>query len=157
MFTFLRNGATLALATGTLIFQVPALADTFNNIHPVSDQALDHIRGGFSVGYDLGQLKLALDINQVSQVNGIIEPAQQLTGASGGTLDVMQYGLNNSVNLSVLNNIPNGSMGTIIQNSLSNQVINTISTLNITITSHALAQAVNMQSSVQNSMLQFLH
>lgn len=157
MFTSLHNGAALALAAGTLMFQMPALADTFNNVNPVSDQTLDHIRGGFSVGYDLGQMKLALDITQVSQINGLVEPTQQLTGASGGTLNVLQNGLNNSVSLSVLNNIPNGSMGTIVQNSFNNQVINTISTMNITITSHAFARAMDMQSSVQNAMLQFLH
>ncbi|NYT61749.1 hypothetical protein H0A66_05350 [Alcaligenaceae bacterium] len=157
MFTSLHSGAALALAVGTLMFQAPALAKTFNGVNPVSDQTLDHIRGGFSMGYDLGQMKLALDITQVNQINGVIEPAQQLTGASGGTLNVIQYGLNNAVSLSALNGIPSGSMGTVIQNSMSSQVINTISTLNITITSQAFAQAMNMQSSMQNAMLQFLH
>ncbi len=46
-------------------------------------------------------------------------------------------------------------MNTVIQNSMNNQVISTINTLNITITSQALAQAMAMQSVTQGALLQF--
>ncbi|MYN12138.1 hypothetical protein GSY71_03105 [Pusillimonas sp. TS35] len=157
MFTSLRScGTALALAAGTLMLQTPVLAsNAFNGVSPVSDLALDHIRGGFSAAYDYGHLKLAMDITQATLINGFIGSAQQLADASGGALTVMQNGLNNVVNLPVLNNVSNSTMNTVIQNSMNNQVISTINTLNITITSQALAQAMAMQSVTQGALLQF--
>jgi hypothetical protein len=120
-------------------------------------QTLDHVRGGFSMEMNYGQLMLAMNTTQVSVINGIVVPGQQIIGSSGGSSTLIQQGLNNSVNPVVLNNIPSGSMSTVIQNGLNDQVIGSISTLNITITSQMLAQAVNMQSLTQSALLRFLH
>lgn len=158
MITYMRNGIVMALTAGTLMLQVPAHADLFDGMSPVSTQALDHVRGGFSMEFDLGQLMLALDVNQVSMINGVVVPAQQAgVGSSGGISALVQQGSNNSVNALVLNNIPAGSLSTIIQNSLNNQMISSISTLDITITSRALAQTMALQSLTQNTLLRFLH
>lgn len=157
MFSFVRSGAVLALAVGVLAVQAPAHADAFDGLSPVSTQTLDHIRGGFSVEFNFGQLMLAMDTTQVSTINGVVVPDQQATGSSGGSLTLIQQGLNNSINPVVLNNIPSGSMTTVIQNGLNDQVIGSISTLNITITSQMLAQAVNMQSMAQSALLRFAH
>jgi hypothetical protein len=157
MFTFRHGGAVLALAVSTLAFQAPAPAAAFDGFSPVSMQTLDHVRGGFSMEMNYGQLMLAMNTTQVSVINGIVVPGQQIIGSSGGSSTLIQQGLNNSVNPVVLNNIPSGSMSTVIQNGLNDQVIGSISTLNITITSQMLAQAVNMQSLTQSALLRFLH
>jgi hypothetical protein len=157
MFTSVRSGAVLALAVGVLAFQAPAHAAAFDGLSPVSTQTLDHIRGGFSVELNYGQLMLAMNTTQVSTINGVAVPDQQAIGSSGGSSTLIQQGLNNSVNPVVLNSIPGGSMSTVIQNGLSNQVISSISTLNITITSQMLAQAANVQSLTQSALLRFLH
>lgn len=158
MFTSMRSGVVLALAAGALVLQAPAHADVFEGVNPVSVQALDHVRGGFSMEFNFGQLMLAMNLNQVSTINGVVVPSQQTaTGSSGGTLTVVQQGLNNSINPLVLNNIPGGSLSTIVQNSLNGQVIHSISTLDLTITSQALAQSMALQSLTQNALLRFLH
>jgi hypothetical protein len=154
----MRNGAVLALAVGTLALQAPARADAFDESNPVSMQTLDHIRGGFSMGFDFGRLMLAMNLTQVSMINGDVVPGQEtVTGSSGGASTVIQQGLNNMVGQTVLNNIPAGSLNTVIQNSLNDQVINSISTLNITITSQALAQTAVLQSLTQDALLRFMH
>lgn len=147
----------LPLAMGAMALQVPALADTLGGMNPVSSQKLDQIRGGFSVQYDLGQMKLALDVNRVSFINGNLAPMEQFTGASGGTLDVIQSGLNNSVSASVVDGIPMGTLGTLIQNSLNNQVIRTVNVMNMTVTSQAFAQAMSLQATTQAALLRFMH
>lgn len=157
MSTSTRSGAVLALAVGALAFHAPVRADAFDGFNPVSMQALDHIRGGFSMELNFGQLALAMNMTQASMINGAVVPAQQITGLSGGTSTVIQQGLNNSVNLAVLNSIPSGSLSTVIQNSLDDQVIGSISTLNITITSQVLAQTMALQSLTQDALLRFLH
>lgn len=141
MFTSMRSGAVLALAIGTLVLQTPARADAFDGLNPVSTQTLDQIRGGFSMAFDFGQLMLAMDMTQVSMINGT----------------VIQQGLNNTVNPVVINGIPNESLSTVIQNSLNDQVINSISTMNITITSQTLAQTMALQSLTQDALLRFSH
>lgn len=157
MSTSMRSGAVLALVVGTLAFQAPARADAFDGLNPVSMQTLDHIRGGFSMEFNFGRLMLAMNMTQASMINGAIVPAQQTTGSSGGTSTVIQQGPNNVVNPVVLNSIPSGSLSTVIQNSLNDQVISSISTLNITITSQVLAQTMALQSLTQNALLRFLH
>lgn len=157
MFTSMRSGAVLALAIGALAFQAPAHADAFDGLNPVSMQTLDHIRGGFSMEFNFGQLMLAMSLTQVNMINGDTVPGQQTTGSSGGTTTVVQQGLDNAVDQVVLNGIPSGSIGTVIQNSLNDQVIHSVSTLNITITSQMLAQTMALQSLTQNALLRFLH
>lgn len=158
MFTSMRNGIAMALTAGTLMLQVPAYAGVFDGMNPVSTQALDRVRGGFSMEFDYGQLMLALNMNQVSMINGVIVPSQQTTtGSSGGISTLVQQGSSNSVNPLVLNNIPAGSLSTIIQNGLNNQLISSTSTLDITITSRTLAQTMALQSLTQNTLLRFLH
>jgi len=157
LFTSVRGIAILALAVGALGFQAAARAEAFDGLNPVSMQALDRIRGGFSMEFDFGQIMLAMNMTQVSMINGAVVPTQQATGASGGASTVVQQGLDNSVNQAVLNNIPSGSLSTVIQNSLDNQVLNSISTLNITITSQMLAQSMALRSLTQDTLLRFLH
>ncbi|MGB6241663.1 MAG: hypothetical protein WBF69_04185 [Castellaniella sp.] len=157
MFTSIRNGAFLALAVGALTFQTPAHAVAFAEASPVSTQTLDHIRGGFSMEFNFGQLMMALSMSQVSMINGAVVPGEQAATSGGGGSTLIQQGPNNSINPSVLNNIPAGSLSTVIQNSLNDQVIRSVSTLNITITSQMLAQSMALQSLNQAALLRFLH
>lgn len=146
-----------ALVLGALAVQSPAFAGTFGGAMPVSNQQLNQIRGGFSWHYDVGQFGFALDWSQINTINGNPVPAQHTTSANGGTLSVIQSGPNNVVIPSVANGLTAGSAATVIQNSLDNQVVNTLRVLNITLTSHALAQAMAAHAMMENALLQFSH
>ena len=157
MNTSICNRAILALAVGTLAFQAPAFAEGFDGLKPVSLQTLDHVRGGFSMEFNFGRMIMAMNMSHVSMINGILVPGDQTTGASGGTTTLIQQGPGNFISPTVLNGIPAGSMNTIIQNSLDSQVIRSVRTLNITITSQRLAQSMHFQSLSQSALLRFLH
>ncbi len=157
MFTSVHNRALLALAVGTLAFQAPVHAAAFGGASPVSMQALDQIRGGFGFEINLGQMMLAMNMSQVSMINGVVVPGEQTVTSAGGGSTLIQLGPHNWINPSVLNNIPAGSMSTVIQNSLNDQAIQSINTLNITITSQALAQNMALQSFAQGALLRFQH
>lgn len=74
-----------------------------------------------------------------------------------GTLTVMQSGFNNRASQPVVSNLSSGSTNSmLIQNSSSNRTISYVNTVNITVTSQALAQAMAMQSLTQGAILKFL-
>lgn len=236
MLTFTRNRVTWALALLALCAEVPALAGTFGGMLPVANQQLDQVRGGFSLGFDFGRIAIALNMNRLSFVNGILTSVAPITGEAGGTLNLIQTGpsvvvsqppsggaptvgippavagaapaaplqsvtppggtptvvgmpsapvapvvpgapvvettggsltaaipvlsspaMTNAVSSSIANSLPAGTIGTVIQNSLDGQMIQSINVLNITVTSQALAQAVSLQSFTQGALLRFMH
>lgn len=145
MLAFLRRVSTqgLLFALGLLLVQMPAVASTFGGASPVDGSRLSHIRGGFGVQYNVGDLSLALDLTQITAING--EMSQLIQG-----------GLDHTISSSVINGIAADALTTVIQNSLDNQVINTVNVMNITLTSNALAQAVAMRTLTQGTMQQFM-
>ena len=135
MCTSMHCGAAVVLAIGTLGLQpsAQATAHVFDEMQPVSLQALDHARGGFAMGFDLGRMMMSMRMTQFSMVNGVPVP-DQATHAG-----------------------PTGGLSTVIQNSQHGQMISAIRTIDITITSQALARTVNLQSLTQHALLKFLH
>lgn len=150
-------GLALAMTAGTLMLPVPVLANTFEGASPVSDRELDDIRGGFSIEYGLGQLRLALEFTRSSWIGAIQESAQHWAAGSGGAPNVIQHGPNNVVTLPVLNNLNQAALSTVIQNSVSDQIISNVNTLNITITNQAVSRAMALQSLTQDAFLRFLY
>ena len=158
MSTSMHWGAAQALAIGALVLQPSAQATTFDELTPVSMQTLDHVRGGFSMQFDFGRLMMHMRMTQFSMVNGVAVPDQATaTGSSGGTSTVIQQGVNNTASLAALNGLSAGSWSHIIQNSQHDQLISSIRTVDIAITSQTLARTVNLQSLAQDALLKFLH
>ncbi|NYT79858.1 hypothetical protein H0A71_23115 [Alcaligenaceae bacterium] len=147
-----RTCTTLMLAAAFMMVQSPVLANTFAKDIPISDKQLNGIRGGFSVQYDLGQIKVALDMSQFSFINGKLMQREDLVGASGNT-HIIQNGPNNFVNPSFVDSLPTGAMGTVIQNSLDSQVISNFNVINIAVTSRQLSEAMSLKSAVRNAVI----
>lgn len=166
MFTFSRGcGAALALAAGTLILHGPAQANSFTELHAVDDQTLDEIRGGFSVAYDYGQLRMALSFTRAIMIQEILGPltGQPATGTGEQTVvsgpppaAIVQSGMNNTVSPPAIANLSGGVISAVIQNNLDNQAIRNFNTVNITVTSKALSQAFSVQTFAQGAFLRFL-
>lgn len=235
MLKYTRSRIAWALTLLAFCAEVPALAGTFGGLQPVANQQLDQVRGGFSLDFDFGRIAIAMNMNRLNFVNGILTAVDPIKGQAGGTLNLIQTGpsvvvsqpldggtptvsvtptlagsasssaplisttpgvapvppnapivtagtpasvpvgsvppsalagsvplppsaaLNNVVSSSVANGLPAGTVGTVIQNNLDGQMIQSINVLNITVTSQALAQAVALQSLTQGALLRFMH
>lgn len=147
-----RTCTALVLAAAFMMVQAPVLANTFAKDIPISNKQLDGIRGGFSVQYDLGQIKVALDMSQFSFINGKLIQREALVGAGGDT-HIIQNGPNNFVNPSFVNSLSSGAMGTVIQNSLDSQVLSNFNVFNITVTSRQFAEAMSLKSAVHSAVI----
>lgn len=104
--------AALTLTLGVLLAQTPAHADTFAGLAPVTNQALATIRGGFSMSFDFGQMGIALDMSQMTFVNGQLVPVQQIVDAAGGTVNLIQNGPGNGAGTVSPTDLAQGSSAT---------------------------------------------
>ncbi len=126
-----------------------------------SDEALENMRGGFSISAGGSQILLSLGFQQVTFINGVL--------AAMTTLNLPQ--LNSVVPIPVQQNyipsqiIQNGpgntyipptplpsNVMTVIQNSLNNQIISHMTIINATIASKQLLDAMNMASTLRQAM-----
>lgn len=129
----------------------------------IGDDRLDELRGGFQTP---DGLSVSFGIERVVYVNGVlqsttalrVEDLGQLQGGAAGpavvlppgaTVALIQNGGGNSVAANVLNG---AALGTIIQNSLDNQKIQTVTTINATVNSVQALQGLRMQNSMQEAL-----
>lgn len=139
--------------------------------HTVADAQLDRMRGGFDVG---GGLMVSLGIQQATYINGqlvtqtVIPLTQlsQLTGAQAAalreqlnTLTVVQNGpgnrfgaLQSGADGAVASQIAGAGAGTVIQNSLSGQHIQQLTTIDATSNAMGLLRAGQWQQTLRDSM-----
>jgi hypothetical protein len=132
---------------------------------PVSQETLDETRGGFDIG---NGLVASFGIDRAVYVNGNlvtstsfnipdiahITPTQATAMATAlNTVSVTQIGPNNAIDPSALGQM---SGGTVIQNTLNNQSIQSITTLNTSVNSLNAFRQANFQNSLQQSQLQSL-
>lgn len=130
---------------------------------PVGDDELDELRGGFQTP---DGLSVSFGIERVVYVNGVlqsttalrVEDLGQLHGGAAGPAVVLPPGatvalIQNGGGNSVAGNVLNGAaLGTIIQNSLDNQKIQTVTTINATVNSVQALQGLRMQNSLQEAL-----
>ncbi|MEO7052983.1 MAG: hypothetical protein ABI128_15080 [Rhodanobacter sp.] len=131
----------------------------------VSDSHLAAVRGGFDSGSGLlvsfgieravyvnGNLvtSTSLNIPDIGQMNG--EQASALAAATS-TLSVVQNGPVNTFDPAALTQT---TAGTVVQNSLNNQNIRTLTTLNTTVNTLDLFKSVNLQSTLQAALVNSL-
>lgn len=128
----------------------------------VSDEMLGGQRGGFDVASDLrvsfgmvrtvtlnGNLVNATSFN-LPDVTRITTEQARLASAAMAEVGLVQVGGGNRVPVGVLAQMPSG---TIIQNSLSNQNIQTMTVINTGVNSQALFKAINIQSVLSDALL----
>ncbi|KRE87291.1 hypothetical protein ASG75_03915 [Rhodanobacter sp. Soil772] len=128
----------------------------------VSGQRLDAIRGGFDFGNGLLAsfgIERAVYINgnlvasssvQVPDI-GRMTPDQAIAlAAATGTLNVIQNGAGNSVDTSAFNRV---TAATVIQNSLDNQDIRSLTTIDAAVNSQLAFRDLNLQQSLQAGLI----
>lgn len=133
----------------------------------LGDASLDQVRGGFEVPGS--NLKYAFGIERAVFINGELvartvlrlqdlgtvagrgAPVQELTGVNGAaaTVDVIQNGPGNNFTAQVGPNM----VGTVIQNTLDNQKIQHVTTINATVNSMQMMRAMSVQSAVQSGIV----
>ncbi|MBS0551008.1 MAG: hypothetical protein JSS47_00545 [Proteobacteria bacterium] len=109
---------------------------------------------------------MSFGIERVVYVNGVlqsttalrVEDLGSLRGGTAGPTVVLPAGStvaliqNGSGNAVTTNALSGSSLGTIIQNSLDNQKIQTVTTINATVNSVQAMQAMRMQQSLQEAL-----
>lgn len=134
----------------------------------VDNEALDGVRGGFeppdsnlkfSFGieravYINGQLvaSTVLTLKDLQVVSGGSALAGNLSGIDTAGLLVVQNGAGNGFQIQTNGN----ALGTIIQNSLNNQNIRSITTINATVNTAQAMRAISIQSAIQNGLVNSL-
>lgn len=129
----------------------------------VEDDQLDNLRGGFQTA---DGLSVSFGIERVVYVNGVlqsttalrVEDLGSLRGGTAGPTVVLPAGStvaliqNGSGNAVATNALSGSALGTIVQNSLDNQKIQTVTTINATVNSVQALQAIRMQQSMQEAL-----
>jgi hypothetical protein len=140
----------------------PALTDTSEKL-PASEwvaidtERLDTMRGGF----DLGGLKVSFGIEKAVYVNGNLVTSTSFNIPDVGSLTMQQAQMLASVNAMTL--VQNGmgnsapatlpaTTGTIIQNTLNNQHIQALTTINTSVNTLNLFKGLNLQSTLSNAL-----
>jgi len=132
---------------------------SFDDATRVADAALDEVRGGFEIpaillasmtlersAYVNGELVLSRSVSIPDIANMTSEQATALAAAAGTLL--IQNGPNNAFNVADL-----GPASTVIQNTLSNQHLVTLTTLSVEVNSLGAFRELNFQDSLRDSLV----
>jgi len=165
--TMIQRGflaGALCAAIGTMP-AVQAADASANNVAgfgaPVGAETLDGARGGFEIA---GGLSVALGIERVVSVNGEImsrtniaipdlaaltADQARLTQEALGAARMIQIGGNNFAAADL--NLPNGA--TLVQNTLDNQAISSVTTITSAVNSMSLLKDMNFQSTIRDAVV----
>ena len=148
-------------------------ASTFNfpggPIVALGDDSLDDVRGGFDIAdtnlkysfgieravYINGDLvaHTTLNLKDLGQVAGRGEISPQASSElSTGTISVVQNGADHRI----VTQAGSGSTATVIQNSLNNQTIRNVTTINAAVNSAQVLRAMSVQSAIHNGIVNSL-
>jgi hypothetical protein len=128
----------------------------------VSEHRLDAVRGGFDFGHGLLAsfgIERAVYINgnlvtsssvQVPDIGRMTPDQATALAAATGTVNVIQNGAGNSVDTSAFNQV---TAATVIQNSLDNQDIRSLTTINAAVNSQVAFRSLNLQQSLQAGLI----
>lgn len=163
-----RLMASSVIATSTDIGRVASTRTLSVDARPlsawpvVSNSQLDAVRGGFDIGRGLlasfGLQRLVyINGNLVSSTSVDIPNIGQMTSdqasalaAAIGTVNVIQNGAGNRFDPSTLNHT---IAATVIQNSLNNQELQSLTTINATVDSLNIFRNLNLQGSLQAGLV----
>ncbi|HQR72618.1 MAG TPA: hypothetical protein PLE54_18605 [Burkholderiaceae bacterium] len=131
----------------------------------LNSDKLDEVRGGFVTD---GGLKISFGIERAVYLNGTLVTTTslniadlskisggqaQVTSNGAGSLALIQSG---SGNLFAPGSVSANAAGTIIQNTLDNQKINTITRIDAVVNSTSILRSMNLQSSMQSAIVNSL-
>ncbi|HJW05891.1 MAG TPA: hypothetical protein VJ527_05275 [Rhodanobacter sp.] len=128
----------------------------------VSEHRLEAVRGGFDFGHGLLAsfgIERAVYINghlvasssaQVPDVGRMTPDQAAALAATTGTVEVIRNGAGNSVDASAFNQV---TAATVIQNSLDNQDIRSLTTINAAVNSQVAFRSLNLQQSLQAGLI----
>ena len=127
----------------------------------IADSELDTLRGGFETP---SGLRVSFGIERAVYINGVLSSVTtvnladlgQLSGRGlpeGSTVAVIQNGPNNTF---VGNALNAGALATVIQNSLDNQNIRAVTTINATVNSMEMLRTGQMAHSMRDAMVHSL-
>lgn len=134
----------------------------------IDSATLDEVRGGFELAGS--NLKLSFGIERAVYINGELVAStvlnvkdlqvtagtgaatSALPGGSGGALSIIQNGTGNNVTTQISPNLA----GTIIQNTLNDQKIQNVTTINATVNSLQVMRSMSLQSTIQDGIVNSL-
>jgi hypothetical protein len=132
----------------------------FIDENAVAPASLDNYRGGFT---DPNGLAVSLGIDRIVTVNGNVAATSTVNFGDLGSLASGKTALSADA-AKQLNLIQNGNAtfnvqlgsgavgGTVIQNSLNNQIINNATIINASVDTRGMLQAMNFQSTMSNAL-----
>lgn len=160
--TLFQLGLAVAIAAIAIPgFAAPPLDPAFTPAKAVEPASLDTYRGGFT---DPNGLAVSLGIERIVTINGNVADRSQinfgdlgslasgkttLSADSANQLRLVQNGAGGTFNVQL------GSSalgGTVIQNSLNNQLINNATIINASVSAKGMLQTMNFQSSLSNAL-----
>jgi hypothetical protein len=128
----------------------------------VSDRHLDATRGGFDLGNGLlasfgieravyinGNLVSSTSVN-IPDIGRMTPDQASALAATTGTVNVIQNGANNVVDPATFDR---ATAATVIQNSLDNQDIRSLTTINTTVNSQNILRSLGLQESLQAGLI----
>ncbi|WP_189440271.1 hypothetical protein [Rhodanobacter panaciterrae] len=128
----------------------------------VSDRQLDTTRGGFDMGNGLlasfgieravyinGNLVSSTSVN-IPDIGRMTPDQASALAAATGTVNIIQNGANNTVDPATFDH---ATAATVIQNSLDNQDIRSLTTINVTANSQNLFRSLGLQESLQAGLI----
>lgn len=135
-------------------------ARQFRSVDGVAAATLDSCRGGFETS---SGLLVTLGIERIVSVNGVLLAHNELQLGELGSLSsgttklapqaARQWSLiQNGVNGGAAQFGPGVLGGTVIQNSLDNQMIHTATVINASVNAHAALQAMHFQSTLSDAL-----
>ncbi len=157
----------LLLTAGNVCFGVGLSAEERNTFQPsewaaVSDEQLDNTRGGFEVS---SGLNVSFGIVRTVSINGdlvnrtsfdlpdvtkITADQAKIVSTAIAEAGLIQNGAGNFVNAGVSTGL---ATGTVIQNSLNDQQIQTLTVINTGVNSLGLLKALNTQTAFNDALL----
>jgi len=141
--------------------EAPARAPWGGETVAMDASRLDGVRGGFVAH---SGLKLSFGIERAVYINGTLVTTTALNvsdlgnlsagqaavaSLNGGTLAIVQSGTGNTF---LPGAVSASTIGTVIQNTLDNQHIQSVTTINATVNSGEIVRSMNLQQSVQNAI-----
>lgn len=156
------NGMAVAAAAAPVNAPVAAAVNAagFSDDNAVAPASLDAYRGGFT---DPNGLAVSLGIDRIVTVNGNVAATSSMNFGDLGSLASGKTQLSTDA-ANQLNLIQNGGGsfnvqlgsgavgGTVIQNSLNNQIINNATIINASVDTRGMLQAMNFQSTLSNAL-----
>lgn len=166
-----RIGFMLALALPVLAARAGApetacMAGPFVADNAIAAERLDGYRGGFTT--DTG-LAVSLGLERIVTINGQLAEQSKinfgdlgslargqstLTNDAAGQLRLIQNGVGSNFSVDMGKNVLGG---TVIQNTLNNQLINSQTVINANVNARGMLQAMNFQSSLANALYSAAH